>query len=159
MAKKEFSPITSDELANLSEGEKLQAIGGAQLQWMMHFQKAVDTQMHAGFAAAIAAGLPLSDVVVVLADRRDEFFKTFWTEEVKEFEQPVNAWWVFKSTLRAMTVIYDDTSHPYNGIWTQACSVSQYGLNCLMIVGNAASVQWIQPMPEKPDNANEEETT
>lgn len=158
MAKKEkFTPIKDEELAKLTEEEKLQALGGTHLQWMMHFQKQVDTAMHAGFKAAIDAGLPLSDVVVVLADRRDKFFETFWTEEVKTFEHNVNAWWVFKSTLRAMP-IYDNASHEYNGIWTQACSMSKFGLNCLVIVGTAASVQFIQPIPEKPDNANDDDT-
>lgn len=156
MAKEKFTPIKDDELAKLSEEDKLQALGGTHLQWMMHFQKQVDAQMHAGFKAAIEKGLPLSDVVVVLADKKDKFFETFWTEESRAFEMRVNAWWVFKSTLRAMSPIYEDISHPYNGTWVTACSTSQYGLNCLIIAGNAASVQWIQPMPDKPDNANEE---
>lgn len=158
MAKeKKFAPIKEEEFKKMTEEQRIMALGGVHLQWMMHFQKQVDVQMHAGFKAAIEQGVPLSDVVVVLADKSDKFFETYWTEEVKRLEHRVNVWWVFKDALRAMP-IYDDNTHEYYSIWVQALAVSEYGLNCLVIMGNSASVQWIQPMPEKPDGANEVST-
>lgn len=155
MVKEKFTPIKDEELASLSHEQALQRIGGIHLTYMaLKFPKEVSLQMAAGFAAAIEAKLPLSDVVVVIADRRNKFFESYWTEEVKAFETDINVWWVFKHTLRAMGC-YSDTQHEFHSEWNKACEVSEYGLNCLVILGNHASVQFIQPMPDKPDNAND----